>query len=216
VGLEKQELDKRERKRNYALQNHAENEKGFVKYIDLVKSGVPEYEAREKIKGLFHWGDRRLDRVLDTRAGVYSPGMASMLEAKAMVYIQRIDRDIMALRRFYDRQLDDLDVAIESGNEWFDVKEVDVTRAGEVFERKTERIPIAEAEQKILNNRLNTNKILFDALKALKADTVINLNTDDMSQYSDEQLDIGLRAAKGKLSRKIEDAEFTIEETGDN
>lgn len=177
-----------ERKRQFALQNFNENEKGFKRYWNLITKGMPEDTARALVKEAFGWTDRRLDKVLDTRAGVFSPATAAEVEAKAMIYLQRLDLDIQAGRRHCDSQLDVLETARMNGDDWAAIEIIDVA-GGRNEGTKTKKTPIVEAERKLLEAKMAYNQKLYDALKALRVDTIININAKDISQYTPEELD---------------------------
>lgn len=198
-------------KRQYALQAKADNEKAFKKYMLLVTQGKPEYEARDIVKDAFSIGDRRLDRLLDTRAGLMSPGTIAEIEAKVFIYVDRIDRDVKALRRHADDQLERLEVTKAEGVEWFDVKLVEEAGGKNGTSIKTERVPMVEAEKRLLEAKLKYNQQLFDALKAIKADTVVKFGDRDISQYSDEDLEKMLKVGRARHDHEVA-AEFTVED----
>ncbi len=204
------------RKSYFAAQNHEENEKGYKRYINLVTKGMAESPARELVKDAFGWGDRRLDRVLETRAGLLSPKTASELEAKALVFIQRIDNSIGSLCRHCDNQLDrldDMDEYDEDGEpNWTSVELIEDVGGPGGGKTRRKKMTIANAKVQLLENKLSYNKQLFDALKALKVDTIININAGDkIGDYSSAELDAMLaEQAKADKGREI-DAEFTVE-----
>jgi len=183
-----------ERKRYFATQNFAENEQGYKKYIRLVAGGANEHDAREEVKSIFKWGDRRLDRVLETKAGAFSPKTASELEAKALVFIQRLDNSIGALCRHCDNQLDrldDLDELDENGDpNWVSIEMIEES-SNKDFKTRTKKMTVAEGKKVLLESKLGYNQKLLDGLKSLKVDTIININQGvDISDYSVDELKI--------------------------
>jgi len=205
-----------EKKRYFATQNFKENEQAYKKYVRLITDGALEYDAREEIKSIFKWGDRRLDRVLETRAGAFSPKTASELEAKALVYIQRVDNNIGALCRHCDDQLDrldDLDELAKDGKpNWIEIELIEETSSKDQKIR-TKKMTVANAKKELHEAKLGYNQKLFDALKALKVDTIININQGaDISGYSTEELD-SMRKDQAKTREgRVIDAEYEVED----
>ena len=202
-----------ERKRYFANRNFAENEKGYRRYIAEVTKGVPAEYAREIVKEAFGWTDHRLDGVLETRAGAFSPKTASELEAKALVFIQRVDNNISALCRHCDKQLarlEDMDDIDEDGEpRWTSIELIEETSAKD-FKTKRKKMTVADAKRSLLEAKLSYNKQLFDALKALKADTIININRGgELADYSIEELQL-MKAEQEKIrAGRVVDAEYT-------
>lgn len=176
-----------EEKHQLAIRNQGVNEKAVARYMDLIRSGHEEEDARAIIKESFGVGDRRLDRALTTRAGQFSPSTIAELEAKALTHIGRIDLDVSRLRRFYEAQLDELDRRRADGEDWMDIEIIDQT-GGKFAGTKYKKIPLAEAERQLLDALVKSNEHLLNALRALKVDTVINIKADSIHAVSVEEL----------------------------
>lgn len=205
-----------EQKKKYAVLAFEENEKGYRRYIRLITDGVPEDEVRANVKESFKWGDRRLDRVLETRAGVFSPKTASELEAKALVYIQRLDNAIGALCRHCDGQLDrldDLDDMDDSGEpNWISIELIEESSSKD-FKVRKKKMTVADARRAMLEAKLSYNQRFGDALKAFKVDTIININRGvDISSMSAEDLEIHRQNLVKAREGRIVDAEYTVEQ----
>ncbi len=176
-----------ENKKYFAAQNFKENENAFKRYLSEVTSGIPEDEARAIVMDIFKFTDRRLDRVLETRAGAFSPKTASELEARALIYIQRVDNAIGSCVRHCDEQLEAFEG--KSDNKWVDV-ELTEQVGGKFDGVKTKRLPVREAKKMLLEAKLSYAKQFGEALKAFKVDTIININEGaKLTDYSFEELE---------------------------
>jgi len=197
-GAANTDVDIIERKRYFARKNFELNEKAYRRYMTEVSGGMPADEARALVKDAFNIGDRRLDNILDSRAGHITPGTAAKMEALMWRYVERTDLDVSALRRHIDQQLESCDKAEASGEENFTVKLVEFAGGKKGRSFKIEKIPIAEAKRVLLEYRAKYNQMLFDALKALRVDTLIQINTGpDISQYTPDELEKMYKAARG-------------------
>jgi len=182
------ELARYKQRRYFAQSNQTENENGYKRYIAEITKGTDVPTTREIVKDAYKWGDRRLDRVLETRAGAFSPKTASELEARTLVHVQKVRDAIDTLCRYCDDQLDQIDDLKAEDAEWFDVKLIEQT-GGKFAGTKIERMPIAQAERALLEARLDYERQFGEMLKAFKVDTIININTADISQYTPEELE---------------------------
>lgn len=192
------------KKRYFALKNHEDNDKAVKRYFLLVREGKSDEEAREIVKDAFGIGDRRLDNALATRAGQFSPKTVSELEALATRYLAKIDIDTQTLDRFYRSQLDEIDTLRQSDDhDGFYVVKLVEERGGKHGAREVkEKLPIAEAEQRLLKAIIDNDHQPLEALRKMKADTVINIQQGGgLSSMSDEELtrliDIHRKKLKG-------------------
>ena len=192
-----------EQKRHYALQAKETNEKAVARYMDLLRDGYTEDDARSVVKDAFNVGDTRLDRALTSRAGSFSPSTISELEAKALTHIGRIDLDVGRMRRFYEKQIDDIELEREAGVDTVTIEIIE--QVGGKFEGvKYKKIPIAEAERKLLEALVQSNQPFLDALKAMKVDTIINIKADNIHSQSTAELERELEIVRAKRVTKSE------------
>lgn len=201
-----QQLAEINRKRHFALANRETNEKAVSRYMDLLKDGYTEDEAREVVKQAFDIGDKRLDRALTSRAGQFAPSTIAELESKFLTHVARVEMDAARLRRFYEGQLDRIDEARSAGEKWLDIELIE--QVGGKFEgTKYKKIPLDEAELKIHKGLAETNQAFESAMKAIKADTQINIKADHIHSRSTAELERELELLRSKKVHKGEEIE---------
>ncbi|MDY0111194.1 MAG: hypothetical protein WC565_09040 [Parcubacteria group bacterium] len=189
MGATGERKDQLERKAYFARVNHEENEKGAKRYFALVGQGVSGEEAREVVKKAFGWGDRRLDNVLTTRASSFGPGTVAELEAIAVTAIRRAEISAAAEIRFYDGQLQELEDALERGERHYEIRySVGSTeKTGDSW--KSERLPIREAQARLLEKISAAALKPVEALKIFKADKIVVNSGDGLSGRSFAELE---------------------------
>lgn len=195
-----------DRRRELARSYHEENERAVARYFDEVRGGKNEEEARDIVKRAFStperpYGDLRLDRALTTRAQMFAPGSVAELEGMALTHIGRVNGDVGRLRRFYELQLDKIAADRICGKEWSDIEVVEEV-GGKFESKKYKRIPLDEAERRILQSLIDTNNHFWAAMTALKIPSVINLNVNDLSNLSTSELESMLEHAKSKHQKQ--------------
>lgn len=205
-----------EQKRHYAIQARELNDKVARRYFYLIKDGTPREDAREVVKEAFGIKDRRLDNLLDTRAGQFSPGTVAELEAIATTYIQRLDNSIDFLCRHCDRQLDRLDnlADVDENGEpnWVSIELIEETSKRD-FKVRKKKMTVADAIRILGEAKLGYNQKLLDGLKALKADTIINISRgEDISALSAADLETRRKEQVKQREGRIVDAEYTVEQ----
>ena len=179
-----------EQRRYYALQHRDTNEKACNKYFDEIRRGTDPEEARELVKQAFDIGDRRLDNILSSRAGQFAPGTVAELEAIATQSLARIDLATRNLVRFYQHQLDELDDLRDGKETHYEIKLV-VEKGGKGgYTEKSERLPLNEAEQRLLKAIIEAEQLPLEAMRKMKVDTVINIRHGaDIATMSADELD---------------------------
>lgn len=203
-----------ERKRYFAAQNHEENEKGAKRYFDLVRGGRSEAEAREVVKAAFGWGDRRLDKVLTTRASAFGPGTIAEFEAIAANSIRCVEMAAKSEIRFYYQQLEDIDDLVDGGETRYEVKYTEGESSKLGFNWKSEKLPIREAQALLLQKISEASLKPISALKMFKADTIINLKVGEglssMSLSELETLEAELKKQKIAGTRETSFSEMGV------
>lgn len=152
------------------------------KVIAAFQEGVIQGKDEEVLRGTlmerFDLTRRRVDNILDKRAEVANPKAQALTEAKMLVHLERMERDIIDIRDDCDTQLDRLDEAEQSDQEWFDLEVTETVGGKEGNKTVTKRLPIIEARLRLYERKADALNRYFNAVKALRGGTqILNILT---------------------------------------
>jgi hypothetical protein len=165
----------------------------------------PEAELREELKERFDLTDRQLDNRLEKRSQVGNPKAQALTEARMLVFLERLEGDVEAIRDECDRHLAEIDKAEEEKKEWYDL-EFTETEGGKDGNKKVyKRLPLIEARLRIIERSSDALNRFFNAVKSLRGNpTIVQVAIGSgVSELSHEQLKQEIR--ERELQHKIQD-----------
>jgi hypothetical protein len=135
--------------------------------------------------------ERRLNNILARRAEFGNPAVSAYTDARMMVFVDKLERDIDERREEIDSRLEELDG--KGDTDWVEIEQTDTT-GGKFDGSTTKKRPVWDVKLELSDQKIKNLERYFNAIKALRgsqpliqiANSVIH--TDETAQDMIERI----------------------------
>ena len=173
-------------------------------YQDLVMKGKPDEEIMPWLCERFDLTERRYNNIVSKRDQVANPKAQAISEAKMVMYLDTLEREITEQIDECNRQLDEVDALEVNGEDYYEMELVEYI--GDKQSGKTiKSIPLNEARHLIMKRKTEAMKEYGTTVGRLRGTTNL-IKVEGNAEFSTVTMqDLAARIKDMEKKNKIED-----------